>query len=134
MNKINQLKWLMRILSLAMGSGFGLSHLFFPAAYFGFLSQTQFDPGDPFQIFLANMVGVVVIALCVGFWIAAQDPIKYRVVIIQFFVCAGLTIPVFFFHLVTGTLRGWEWLNLAALIAATWAVYALYPWKADKNS
>ena len=133
MNKEQMLKLLMRALAVGMGAGFGLSHLFFPGGYFSFLKQSAFNARDPFQIFLANMVGVTVIALCVGFWIAAKDPVKYRVVVIQFFVCALLTIPVFFYHLVTGALGGWEWLNLVFLIAATCAVYALYPWKSKEE-
>jgi hypothetical protein len=134
MNKMTVLKLLMRFLALVMGIGFGLSHLFFPSRYFGWMGQSNFNVFDPFQLFLANVAGVIVISLCVGLWIAASDPIRYRVVVIMFIVAGTMMVPVFFIHLVfTTAISGWEWLNMILLGIITYVVCALYPWREKKS-
>ena len=123
MTRLGALKFLMRAVALVMGVGFGLSHLFFPSAYFRLLGQRAFDGADPMQVCLANLIGVLIIALCVGFWLAASDPVRNRAVVIVFLVTSVLLVPVYFYHLVfTRAIGGWEW--LVGLAVAAMALFS----------
>jgi hypothetical protein len=124
------LKTLMRATAVVIGVGLGLSHLLFPAKYFTILGQGNYDAGDPFHSFLANVAGALLIALCVGLWIAASDPVKNRVVIVMFLVACVLIVPVFLYHLVfTRAVGGMEWLNPLAVGALAWVFWKWRPWK-----
>ncbi|MBZ0270605.1 hypothetical protein K8I61_01100 [bacterium] len=121
-----KLSALMRVTAIAEGAALGVSHIVFPARWFSWLSQTGFDAGDPFQMFLANMVGVLVVTLCVGLFIAARDPARYLVVVDMLILGGVLTVPVYLVHLVvSGAIGGWEWGVFAAVIAMTVVFYRL---------
>ncbi|MCB9475833.1 MAG: hypothetical protein H6684_15815 [Deltaproteobacteria bacterium] len=128
MNDHRPLSILMRVIAVALGVGFGATHLLFPARYFALLGQTGYDAADPFHLFLAQCVGVVIVALCVGIWMAASDPAKYRLALVQFLVAGVLTVLVFLFHLlVTGAIGGLEWLSVLAVAVLVAVVWRLYP-------
>lgn len=118
---------LMRGTAVAMGLTLGASHLFFPEAYFEALGQKNWDGEDPMQLFLAQVVGVLVAALCVGLWFAASDPRRYRLVIAQFFVASALIVPTYLYHLVSGSIGGVEWLILLGVLVLNAAFIKFYP-------
>lgn len=128
-DKLKVLKIVLRTSAIFQLIFWSFSHWFFPKFFFTSLGviNVNFDSG--FAISQVNIIGALVFALAVATWLAANDPIRNRVVIQALYVAGVSCIAVFVYNVSVGNLPFKALINIIAIIFQLILVGILYPWK-----
>jgi hypothetical protein len=122
------LPWILRLLALILFFYWGLTHLIHPEWYLkSIMGILEFDPMDTFDIWSANLLGVLNIAFAITIWRAASDPIRYRIIIDMILIVSGGTVAVFIYSLIFRDLSSREWLNVILISGSIIVLFLLYP-------
>lgn len=119
---------ILRLLAVVLFFYWGLTHLIYPEWYLvSVMGIEQYNPSDTYDVWSANLMGVLNVALAITLWRAAADPSKYRIIIDMVLIVSIGTLIVFVFSLIIRELSSREWINVALIAAAIVILFALYP-------
>lgn len=122
---------ILRLLAVVLFFYWGLTHFIYPEWYLvSLMGIDQYDPSDTYDVWSANLMGVLNVALAITVWRAAEEPAKYRLIIDMVLMVSIGTLIVFIFSLVLRDLSPREWINAALIAGAIIVLFALYPRKA----
>jgi len=122
------LPWFLRTLAFILFFYWGLTHLINPEWYLvKLMGINQFNPGDTYDMWSANLMGVLNVALAITLWRAASDPVKFRIIIDMVLMVSIGTMAVFVIYLISWDLAKIEWLNTALIAVSTMILFILYP-------
>lgn len=119
---------LLRILAVILFFYWGLTHLIQPEWYLGsVMGIAQFEPGNTYDAWSANLLGILNIAFAITIWRAASDPVKYRIIIDMILMVSIGTLVVFVYSLVARGLSSREWINVGLIAGSIILLLLLYP-------
>ncbi len=120
----------LKLLAIILFFYWGLTHLIYPEWYLvTIMGITQYDPVNTYDVWSANLIGVLNVAFAITIWRAASDPARYRIIIDMILIVSVGTLIVIVISLLMRGLSVREWIN-AGLIAGSIAVLlVLYPRK-----
>jgi hypothetical protein len=118
----------MKLLAIVLFVYWGLSHLIRPEWYMvSLMGITQFEPSNGYDMWSANLIGVMNIALAITIWRSAGDPVRNRLVLdVILFVSAG-TVIVFALSILTRGISPREWWNVGLIVGAVVVLGWMYP-------
>jgi hypothetical protein len=120
----------LRLLAVVLFVYWGLTHLIYPEMYLTrLMGVTQYDPSNVYDVWSANLIGILNIAFAITIWRAASDPVKYRIVIDMILMVTIGTIIVFVVSLLNRGLSPREWWNVGLMTGAVVVLGILYPRK-----
>ncbi len=128
-DKLRLLKIALRASAIFQLIFWSFSHWFFPKFFFTSLGVVNVNFDSGFAISQVNIIGALVFALAVATWLAANDPIRNRVVIQTLYVAGISCIGVFVYNIFVGNLPLKAIVNVFAIIFQLILVGVLYPWK-----
>jgi hypothetical protein len=119
---------LLRILAVILFFYWGLTHLIYPEWYLvTVMGISQYDPSNAYDVWSANLMGVLNAAFAITIWRAASDPQKYRIIVDMIIMVSFGTLIVFVLSLMTRGLSSREWFNAALMAGAIVLLLMLYP-------
>jgi len=122
---------ILRLLAIVLFFYWGLTHFIYPEWYLvSVMGIDQYNPSDTYDVWSANLMGVLNVALAITVWRAASQPAKYRIIIDMVLMVSIGTLIVFIFSLVLRDLSSREWINVALIAGAIIVLFVLYPRKA----
>jgi hypothetical protein len=121
---------ILRLLAIVLFFYWGLTHFIYPQWYLvSIMGIDQYNPLDTYDVWSANLMGVLNVALAITVWRAATQPAKYRIIIDMVLMVSIGTLIVFVFSLVLRNLSPREWINAGLIAGAIVVLFALYPRK-----
>lgn len=118
----------LRLLAVVLFFYWGLTHLIHPEWYLvKFAGIAQFDVKDGYDVWSANLMGVLNAAFAITIWRAASDPVRYRIVLDMIFLVSIGTIIVFIISITGRGISQREWWNVALIAGSLIALLWLYP-------
>jgi len=118
----------MRLLAIVLLVYWGLSHLIRPEWYMvGLMGITQFDPSNGYDMWSANLIGVLNVTLAITIWRAAGNPVRNRLIIDMILLVSAGTVIVFVLSILTRGISPREWWNVGLIIGAMLVLGWLYP-------
>jgi len=121
---------LLKVLAVILFFYWGLTHLIKPEWYLvTVMGIDQFVPGDTYDSWSANLMGILNVAFAITIWRASYDPIKFRIVIDMILLVSVGTVIVFVYSLLARGLSQLEWINVGLVTGSILALLILYPKK-----
>jgi hypothetical protein len=118
----------LRILAVVLFFYWGLTHLIYPQWYLvSLMGITQYDPGNAYDVWSANLMGVLNVSMAIAIWRAASDPRKFRLVIDMILMVSAGTVIVFVHSILMRGISSREWFNAALIVVAIIVLTILYP-------
>jgi len=118
----------LRLLALVLFFYWGLTHLIYPEWYVvSLMGIAQYDPADVYDVWSANLLGVMNIAFAITIWRAAAEPSRFKIIIDMILMVSAGTLIVFVFSLLLRGLSPREWINVALIAVALIVLLILYP-------
>ncbi len=119
---------ILKILAVVLFVYWGLTHLIYPEWYLRtVMGITQYNPNDAYDVWSANLMGVLNVSLAIAIWRAAADPRKFRLVVDMVLMVSVGTVIVLVFSILLRGISPREWLNVAMILAAIVVLWILYP-------
>jgi len=119
---------LLKALAVVLFFYWGLTHIIKPEWYLvSVMGVTQYIPGDTYDAWSANLMGVLNMAFAITIWRASGNPIRYKIIIDMILLVSVGTIIVFVYSLMTRDLSKLEWLNVGLIAGSIIALLVLYP-------
>ncbi|MFH1676690.1 MAG: hypothetical protein ABIC40_06660 [bacterium] len=122
------LPWFLRALAIILFFYWGLTHLIRPEWYLvKVMGITQYDPSNGYDVFSANLMGVLNAAFAITIWRAASNPLRFRIIIDMIILVSIGTVIVFVISILGRGLSPREWPNVALIGASIIVLLSLYP-------
>ena len=122
------LPWFLRALAIVLFFYWGLTHLIRPEWYLvKVMGITQYDPSNGYDVFSANLMGVLNAAFAITIWRAASNPLRFRLIIDMIILVSIGTVIVFVISILGRGISAREWLNAVLIAISTVILFALYP-------
>lgn len=118
----------LRILAVILFFYWGLTHLIKPEVYLsGLMGISQFQPSDAYDLWSANLIGVLNVAFAITIWRAASDPSKHKIIIDMIILVSLGTIVVFVISILWRGISQREWVNVGLITVSVLILAWLYP-------
>jgi hypothetical protein len=118
----------LRLLAIVLFFYWGLTHLIRPEWYLkSMMGIAQFDPSNGYDLWSANLMGVLNVAFAITIWRAASDPARYRIVLDMIFLVSIGTAIVFAISILGRGISAREWWNAGLIVASIGVLGWLYP-------
>jgi len=119
---------LMKAFAVILFFYWGLTHFIYPEWYLvTVMGVHQYDPSNVYDVWSANLMGVLNCAFGITIWRASADPVRYKIIIDMILLVSVGTVIVFVLSLLTRGLSAREWINVALILGSIVAVLILYP-------
>ena len=118
----------LKLLALILFFYWGLTHLIYPEWYLlTVMGITQYVPSDTYDVWSANLMGVLNIGFAITIWRASYDPVKFKIIIDMILIVSIGTLLVFVFSLLMRDLSSREWINVGLIAGSIVILLILYP-------
>jgi hypothetical protein len=118
----------LRLLAIVLFFYWGLTHLIHPEWYLvSIMGITQFEPSNGYDVWSANLMGVLNAAFAITIWRAATNPIRYRIVLDMIFLVSIGTVIVFVVSILGRGISPREWWNVTLIAGSILVLWWLYP-------
>ena len=125
----------LKLLAVVLFFYWGLTHLIRPEWYLvKIMGITQFDPSNGYDMWSANLMGVLNMAFAITIWRASYDPVRYRIVLDMIFLVSIGTVIVFAVSIVGRGISQREWWNAGLIVASIAVLALLYPREMRRDS
>lgn len=119
---------IMKILAVVLFVYWGLTHLIYPEWYLvTVMGIHQYDPTNAYDVWSANLMGVLNAAFAITIWRAASDPVRFRIIIDMILLVSFGTLFVFVHSILLRGISPKEWYNVALIIGSIGILLVLYP-------
>jgi hypothetical protein len=120
----------LRVLACVLFVYWGLTHLIHPEWYLvKMMGITQYDPSNGYDVWSANLMGVLNVAFAITIWRAASDPARYRIVLDMIILVSIGTVIVFVISILGRGISSREWWNVGLIVGSIAVLGWLYPRK-----
>ena len=121
----------LRLLAIVLFVYWGLTHLIRPEWYMvTIMGITQYDPRNGYDVWSANLIGILNAGLAITIWRAANDPARYRIILDMILLVSAGTAIVFAVSILGRGISPREWWNVGLIVGAMAVLWWLYPRKA----
>lgn len=118
----------LKLLALILFFYWGLTHLIYPEWYLlTVMGITHYDPANTYDVWSANLMGVLNIGFAITIWRASYDPVKFKIIIDMILIVSIGTLLVFIYSLLFRDLSPREWLNVGLIAGSIVILLLLYP-------
>ena len=118
----------LKLLAVILFFYWGVTHLIHPEWYLvTIMGITQYDPTNTYDVWSANLMGILNIAFAITIWRASCDPVRYKIIIDMILIVTLGSIAVFIYSLIARELSSREWFNVALMAGSFIILLFLYP-------
>ncbi|HDS30730.1 MAG TPA: hypothetical protein ENN67_06775 [Firmicutes bacterium] len=119
---------ILKILAVVLFFYWGLTHLIYPEWYLvTIMGITQYDPSNAYDVWSANLMGVLNVSVAIALFRASSDPFKFRLVVDMILMISIGTVIVFVHSILMRGISPREWINVALIVGAIIVLLILYP-------
>lgn len=118
----------LKILALILFFYWGLTHFIYPEWYLvTLMGITEYDPSNTYDVWSANLMGVLNIGFAITIWRISHDPVRFKPVLDMILIVSIGTLAVFIFSLLRRDLSPREWINVGLIAGSVLILLILYP-------
>jgi hypothetical protein len=119
----------LKFLAVILFFYWGLTHLIRPEWYLStVMGIAQYDPSNTYDVWSANLIGILNIAFAITIWRASYDPVRFKIIIDMILIVSIGTLLVFIYSLLARGLSSREWFNVGLIAGSIVILFYLYPY------
>ncbi len=108
----------------------GIMHVFFPDQYFSMIQYKLWDPNDPVQREMVELIGSFFIAVSLGAWRVRRDILRNRDLFIVLIAASVMTEAVVVYTILIGVAPHAVWFNtILPYGVLLLTMVTCYPWR-----
>lgn len=108
----------------------GIMHVFFPDQYFSMINYKAWNPNDPGQREMVELVGAFFIAQSLGAWRVGREPLRNRDLFLVLMATMVMTAVVVGYTITIGVAPQVVWFNTILPYSIMLIIMAFcYPWR-----